>query len=1057
MAVSCVLAWVRVSQRFAAVRLRPAALAAVMALVLGLGLAGGPARAATFTASTEAELVTAINDANDSGDPTNTINIAAPIVLTDFLPVLNPQAGSSLIINGQGNSVSGDNVTRIFFAYSGTIEIQNVDLNNGNAVGGAGSSGGGGGMGAGGGLFVAPGASVTLDMVSFDGNAAQGGAGGGAATILLGGGGGGGLGGDSQTDAKGGSGGGGIVTDGGSGPNSVTVGGGGGAGLVTDGSQGSTVSGGAGGTPDGGNGGDGRRTNGAPNAADADPGSDGGAAGAGGGGGGTLANADNNGGNGGDGGNAGFGSGGGGGGSTFASLGLNSGDGGDGGNGGYGGGGGGGGRADHAGGTSTGNGGNGGNGDFGGGGGAGGAGGADGGTRGANGTGGFGGGDATNSGGGGGAGFGGAVFVADGGTLTIIGSGTMDNGSVAAGTGGGQSGQADGVGIFLQNATVNFAPGAGETQTINDEIADDTGNGVNSGSLLKSGAGQTILNDSSTYTGPTTINGGLLTVNGSIVSDVTVNNSGTLGGNGTASDLVVNSGGTVAPGNSVGTMTVATATYNAGSTYEVELNNGGFVAGINNDLLAVTGAVTLSGGTVHVMPENGTDNGSTYTSGAYTIITAADVTGTFGGLTDDYAFLDFTLDYSVAGQVDLISQSLATSFCLSGMTANQCATGDGVFSLGGGSLFTAVLNLSNAQAPGALDQLSGEIHASLPGLLLDQSRYVRESVLSRLQQASRAGAGNSNVASLLGSGGPTTVATLGGEPMMGLGMGSGNGAGVPPSASGLTFWTQAFGAWGQFDGNGNAATADRALGGFLSGVDGSLGDGWRAGFATGYTRTDVSVDARSSSADVDSYHLAGYLGGSAGAIALRSGAAWTWHEIDTARAVVFPGFASFESASYDGDTGQIFAEAALPMGTQQEAWEPFAGLAYVHVNTGGFTESGGLAALTASGNDENVGYSTLGLRWAAQMFMGGMAVTPRASVAWQHAFGDVTPDIALAFNTGGVAFGISGVPIARDSALIDAGLDFAIAPDATLGLSYAGQLAEDVQDHAVSGHLNWRF
>jgi outer membrane autotransporter protein len=129
----------------------------------------------------------------------------------------------------------------------------------------------------------------------------------------------------------------------------------------------------------------------------------------------------------------------------------------------------------------------------------------------------------------------------------------------------------------------------------------------------------------------------------------------------------------------------------------------------------------------------------------------------------------------------------------------------------------------------------------------------------------------------------------------------------------------------------------------------------------------------------------------------------------------------------------------------------------VHVSTGGFTESGGIAALTASEIDDNVTYSMLGLRAATTMFIDGMHVTPHASAAWQHAFGDVTTDMALAFAGSGAGFVISGVPIARNSAFLEAGLDFKIAPDATLGISYQGQIADGVQDHGLSGRLDWRF
>ena len=87
---------------------------------------------------------------------------------------------------------------------------------------------------------------------------------------------------------------------------------------------------------------------------------------------------------------------------------------------------------------------------------------------------------------------------------------------------------------------------------------------------------------------------------------------------------------------------------------------------------------------------------------------------------------------------------------------------------------------------------------------------------------------------------------------------------VPAYGEGLVFWTQAYGSWGQYDGNGNAATVDRSLGGFVSGVDTGLHGNWRAGLATGYTRTDLSVGARASSSDVDSYLLAAYAGGPVG-------------------------------------------------------------------------------------------------------------------------------------------------------------------------------------------------
>ena len=49
------------------------------------------------------------------------------------------------------------------------------------------------------------------------------------------------------------------------------------------------------------------------------------------------------------------------------------------------------------------------------------------------------------------------------------------------------------------------------------------------------------------------------------------------------------------------------------------------------------------------------------------------------------------------------------------------------------------------------------------------------------------------------------------------------------------------------------------------------------------------------------------------------------------------------------------------------------------------------------------------------------------------------------------------MPIARDALLAEAGLDLAIGRSATLGVSYIGQLARNVTDHAAKGKFSWKF
>jgi outer membrane autotransporter protein len=86
-----------------------------------------------------------------------------------------------------------------------------------------------------------------------------------------------------------------------------------------------------------------------------------------------------------------------------------------------------------------------------------------------------------------------------------------------------------------------------------------------------------------------------------------------------------------------------------------------------------------------------------------------------------------------------------------------------------------------------------------------------------------------------------------------------------------------------------------------------------------------------------------------------------------------------------------------------------------------------------------------------------VTVTPHVSAAWQHAFGDVRTGAALAFASTGIGFTVTGVPLDEETALIEAGLDFNLSPTATLGVSYAGQFGDDVEDNAVQGRFAWRF
>jgi|GEM_PF-4149392 len=98
-------------------------------------------------------------------------------------------------------------------------------------------------------------------------------------------------------------------------------------------------------------------------------------------------------------------------------------------------------------------------------------------------------------------------------------------------------------------------------------------------------------NSASTYTGPTSVTSGFLSVSGSIAgSAVTASGAGTLTGSGTTGAITITTGGTLAPGAGIGTLTANGGLSITGTgTLSAEINTTTLTA----DLLNASGGLTL--------------------------------------------------------------------------------------------------------------------------------------------------------------------------------------------------------------------------------------------------------------------------------------------------------------------------------------------------------------------------------------------------------------------------------------------------------------------------------
>jgi autotransporter-associated beta strand protein len=515
------------------------------------------------------------------------------------------------------------------------------------------------------------------------------------------------------------------------------------------------------------------------------------------------------------------------------------------------------------------------------------------------------------------------------------------------------------------------------------------------GALVKAGTGNVTIGNQLGFTGTTSIQGGCLTLAGTLPAAVTVQSGGTLGGNGTIASATIASGGTIAPGNSIGTIAIAgNFVQQAGSTYAAEIDAAG-----RSDLIAVGGTATLQSGAQLALSGTAGGIGTRYTvltaaggiSGSYTVLQPI---GTVAGTEVRLANTGTTLFVDVA-------RSGAGLVALAGTgTANQRAVSPAFAALGVGNAAYRALTLipDNATVMRAFDLLSGEVHASLRTAMVRDAQFVQGTVLAR---------------------------TLADQP------------------SGL--WGTLLANSGDDDGGRNAGAVDRTTLGGVGGFDIDLaGTGaGRLGIAGGYTRTKASVDARASDAKTKTLHLLGYAGRAYGAIRIRAGLGYAWSNARTDRFVAFPGFGDRLRGNYDSNSAHSFAEAGYALLFGDGIVQPFGGLQAFRIHTDGFTETSGATALTLAKRTETFAFATAGLRFDTPIVEG---LSARGVTAWQRRIDGSAPSTVARFATGNTTFDIAGAPLSRDA--MTAGLDLVWAPAANIRItsSYAGLIGSQGED-----------
>ncbi|MFG1365594.1 autotransporter domain-containing protein [Xanthobacter versatilis] len=648
-------------------------------------------------------------------------------------------------------------------------------------------------------------------------------------------------------------------------------------------------------------------------------------------------------------------------------------------------------------------------------------------------------------------------------SLTIVNYGTISGTTYAVEMGGGNDlfvyhtgSKVTGI-VDAEGGTDTLELGAlGDNVTFDASLIGDAATYRNFERVTAEAQTQTTLTGTSTFAGDLVFDQSALALDNASLAKASLilsgneTNAGVLTGNGTLGSLAASGTVFLSPGTSAAPYGTLAVTGNAtlAGTYLVDVAQNG-----KTDLITVGGTATIAEGAQVEM------YGALAWSRIYTIVSSdTQVSGTFAGLTVanpiNYLFVTPELSYDDT-RVTLALERTGVAFASYALTRNQLSVAGALERIGGSDKARSSTLYGDfaTQVAGdnptlALAQLSGDIHATLPGQIATENMLVNDLILGRLRQADYAGAKGS--AAALGAGGPARAYAEPSSP----GANAFKAIKAPADAPVWIGWAQGYGQWLSTDSNGNAAAADTNLGGVLLGGDVSLAN-TVFGLAAGYSSASTSTDF--ASADTETWRIAAYGGARFDAIKLRAGASYGWSSIDTSRFVALTGEAP--RASYDGTAGNLFAEAGYTVALGGVAFEPFAGIGWTSVNLGSFAETNApVAGLASEGTSFDTAYTTLGLRLATTFAVGsGIAVTPHASAGWRHAFGDVVPEAAVAFVNTGTVFGVEGLPIAQDSLVGSLGIDLAFATGVTLTLAYDGMAGDGASYNAGKAALAVKF
>ena len=620
-----------------------------------------------------------------------------------------------------------------------------------------------------------------------------------------------------------------------------------------------------------------------------------------------------------------------------------------------------------------------------------------------------------------------------------------------------------------------LALGAGKLVLSGNADSGFSGNITGSGVFEKQGTGRLTLAGNLAMTGRIDLTAGTLVYAGSSAGGMRVQ-GGTLIGSGSFAGNLTVASGTFSPGGLatglVGSAIQPIGSFTAGSLNvtggTLAFDFGGASLNFASDSIRVTGAATLSGGTVAVNSLSQAASDYRFNQ-LYTIVQAGSLTGTFGnGATFTNVANDPNLRWRL--RYDLLANAVVLQVQKNVDFGTDVPAGSGNLSAVAGALTSATSGNATDEFSNTLNTLAAlsqaqriEAYKSFSGEALTDISTATMSANNLFADLLRDRVGNGGDSLVGGGFGDTSLSQVRSTATAGSGFasrlanadapgGSGNGGGI---------WGQAYGGYQKLLGGAGHVGVENTTAGVAMGAELRL-DGFTAGVAGGVAEIDGDVNARNSTVTGNQYQLGGYASYDAGSVFVSASGTWYSADFDTKRTIALGGSTSLATGDVHADGYSVGASAGYraELGGGLHA-AIVASASQTHDSRDGFSEraSGGLG-LNVANASRDVFTATGELRLGAKVKTGSGYAMPWVSAGVRYNAGDLDSLGNMRFAgapTGTGSFLVEGARMAPVLGTLGVGIDAHASDNVRLGIALEGAAGDKTREGRASVRVKIGF